>query len=591
MCFSVVVLRSVCGFRVPVKNVKIAALMLVVPCISEGQTQPASRYLAQPSGEDLALTERSLVTPHLRVGATLVAEYTHTLTRDVRAPSINHRITSHVSIAVGLFNRAQIALVLPVVLSQEQNAQRTSITPGDVRFDARVRLAGDVRRGSYRLALAITASFPTGDTQAFTTHDTVVVTPRVLFEATFARDFVFALNAGVALRTRQSHILLGRAGVSIPLLPRVVLTAEGAVESNLDDPSNSQSLAIEILGGVRHVSRTGVVLGIAAGPRATEASATADVRVVGTLGYAPQPPLESEGAGDRDLDNVLDPDDQCPDQPAGDRPDPEKRGCPIRDRDHDGFRDEVDVCPTQPPGDDPDTRRMGCPSDDRDHDGVSDTEDTCPIDPSGDHPDVHARGCPMRDGDSDGVADGDDVCPLEPAGRYPDATRRGCPDPDPDRDGFLNDRDACPEERGVASRIAAHNGCPRVRLTADRVVITVQPRFAVNRDVILAESVGLLTDVAAVLEAHPEIVRIEIQGHTDDVGNDALNLDLSRRRAESIRAWLAGHGISDTRLTARGFGEARPIADNHTTSGRQANRRVEFVVLERNSESNKEGER
>ena len=67
----------------------------------------------------------------------------------------------------------------------------------------------------------------------------------------------------------------------------------------------------------------------------------------------------------------------------------------------------------------------------------------------------------------------------------------------------------------------------------------------------------------------------------DSVGDDAHNSDLSQRRAASIRAWLLAHGIDGARVTARGYGETQPIADNGTAAGRARNRRVEFVVTAR----------
>ncbi len=557
-------------------------LVLALPASAGAQGFSASRFAAPPSGEDLAVTERALVTPHLRVGALAAVEYAHSLST-LGAP-VESRVTVHAAATFGLFDRVQLGAVMPLVVTQQLAGNDRSLAPGDLRLDARVRIAGPARRGSARLALAATLSVPTGDPAALTGDGAVTVTPRLLFEANNARDFVFALNAGVALRPGWEHQMFARAGVTIPVVARVLVTLEAAFEARLTDPGAAGSLALEALGGVRHVSRAGLALGVAAGPRVLDGAGTADVRAVAMLGYAPQPPREAEGAGDRDLDGVVDPDDRCPDEPAGARPDPRARGCPIRDRDHDGYRDEVDACPTEPPGDDPDPRRMGCPADDRDRDGVRDGDDVCPIEPAGERPDPRARGCPLRDGDRDGVPDGDDVCPLEPAGRHPDGARRGCPHPDIDGDGILNERDACPEERGPRTRDPATNGCPRVYVTRERVVITQQPRFAVDRDVILAASVPLLVDVAAALEAHPELARVEVQGHTDDAGDDAHNMDLSQRRAESIRAWLVGHGVDPARLTARGYGETRPLADNATRTGRAANRRVEFVVLERRDE-------
>lgn len=86
-----------------------------------------------------------------------------------------------------------------------------------------------------------------------------------------------------------------------------------------------------------------------------------------------------------------------------------------------------------------------------------------------------------------------------------------------------------------------------------------------------------LVEVAAVLAAYGgRPARIE--GHTDSIASDAYNLDLSRRRAESIRGWLIGRGVEPARLTSVGHGESRPVADNSTAQGRQLNRRVEIVI-------------
>jgi outer membrane protein OmpA-like peptidoglycan-associated protein len=87
-----------------------------------------------------------------------------------------------------------------------------------------------------------------------------------------------------------------------------------------------------------------------------------------------------------------------------------------------------------------------------------------------------------------------------------------------------------------------------------------------------------LDSLVAFLKKRPS-VRIGLSGHTDDVGSDADNLDLSERRARAVLDYLVNAGIAATRLMARGFGEGRPVADNLTEEGRQANRRVECVVL------------
>ena len=90
----------------------------------------------------------------------------------------------------------------------------------------------------------------------------------------------------------------------------------------------------------------------------------------------------------------------------------------------------------------------------------------------------------------------------------------------------------------------------------------------------------MLDEVAASLKAWPG-VRVEIQGHTDNVGATEPNRDLSSRRAESVRQYLISTGIDGARLTAVGYGEDLPVADNTTEAGRAANRRVELVRTDR----------
>ncbi len=104
--------------------------------------------------------------------------------------------------------------------------------------------------------------------------------------------------------------------------------------------------------------------------------------------------------------------------------------------------------------------------------------------------------------------------------------------------------------------------------------------FRTNSDRILSRSNRLLDNVAEVIGNHPEIILVRIEGHTDSQGDDAYNLDLSRRRAASVMAYLVRKDVDAARLRAEGFGETRPIDDNETRDGRAANRRVEFNLGE-----------
>ncbi|GIX37204.1 MAG: hypothetical protein KatS3mg127_0443 [Silanimonas sp.] len=101
--------------------------------------------------------------------------------------------------------------------------------------------------------------------------------------------------------------------------------------------------------------------------------------------------------------------------------------------------------------------------------------------------------------------------------------------------------------------------------------------FATGSADLLPDSNAAIAEAAALLKARPEL-RLEVQGHTDNVGNSAANLTLSRRRAQAVAdALIQAHGIASSRLAVRGFGAAQPVADNATEAGRAKNRRVELV--------------
>ena len=104
--------------------------------------------------------------------------------------------------------------------------------------------------------------------------------------------------------------------------------------------------------------------------------------------------------------------------------------------------------------------------------------------------------------------------------------------------------------------------------------------FATDSAQILERSERILEEVRSVLAANPQIRRIRVEGHTDDRGREAHNLDLSHRRAASVVEWLTSHDIAASRLVSEGFGESRPIETNDTRAGRQANRRVEFHIID-----------
>jgi outer membrane protein OmpA-like peptidoglycan-associated protein len=121
-------------------------------------------------------------------------------------------------------------------------------------------------------------------------------------------------------------------------------------------------------------------------------------------------------------------------------------------------------------------------------------------------------------------------------------------------------------------------GAAQVQVVGTRIDLGAPIRFAFAAAAIEPTSDALLREVAAQLLLHPEFGHVKLRGHTDDVGDPAANLVLARRRADAVRDRLVTLGLDASRLSADGFGDAQPVADNATEAGRAQNRRVEFVV-------------
>jgi outer membrane protein OmpA-like peptidoglycan-associated protein len=275
---------------------------------------------------------------------------------------------------------------------------------------------------------------------------------------------------------------------------------------------------------------------------------------------------------DPDADGFIGSADSCPEE-SGVEPD----GCPARDADGDGLVPPQDRCPGEAETVNGFEDDDGCPDElpDTDGDGLRGDADKCPTEPEDVDSFEDQDGCPDLDNDKDGVVDTADKCPAE-AGVV---ENRGCPDTDRDKDGVVDRLDNCPDEPGTA----ANQGCKKKQLvviTQTSLKILDKVFFATNKARILPRSRRLLNNVAQVLQSHPEIEKIRIEGHTDDRGNDAHNKDLSQRRADAVRDYFIERGVAAERLESLGFGEEKPVADNKTGKGRAQNRRVEFNIVD-----------
>ncbi len=174
------------------------------------------------------------------------------------------------------------------------------------------------------------------------------------------------------------------------------------------------------------------------------------------------------------------------------------------------------------------------------------------------------------DADGDGVPNSRDRCPNTPAGVAVD--QYGC-SLDSDGDGVPNSRDKCPDTR--AGAVVDLDGCE-----IEAVIDLRNVNFEFDSATLKSSATAKLDSASELLATHGSVI-VEVAGHTDSVGSESYNQNLSERRANSVRDYLLAKGIDSSRMTARGYGEARPIASNDNEEGRADNRRVELIVLDR----------
>jgi outer membrane protein OmpA-like peptidoglycan-associated protein len=117
-----------------------------------------------------------------------------------------------------------------------------------------------------------------------------------------------------------------------------------------------------------------------------------------------------------------------------------------------------------------------------------------------------------------------------------------------------------------------------IKYQPSKVFVLDDVHFDTGRSTLKESSYPALNDIVEIMKLKPNM-KIEIGGHTDNVGDPQANMRLSVERARSVRNYLMSKGISSNRLTSEGYGETRPISDNNTEIGRQENRRTEVTIL------------
>lgn len=527
------------------------------------------------TGEGYYAVDGAFPVRHLGYSAGLFGTWAHRplVLRDAtgRVPDggnvVSNQLAADVVGSFGIFGRLELGLDLPISLYQVTDDRLAGVQGGlastqvgDLRVDIKgllytIRLGADHRLG-FTLIAGLT--LPTGDQRSFLGQGGVSGRPRAVVEWRGSRASA-GLSLGAVLRaTRQFADLTVGHQLSFGVAGRylighgfeALLELAGLIGLGVPHGLSSAEAPLEILGGGRWRSPLGFEVSLAGGAGLTRGYGTPDGRIV--LGFRFQAPERAKRSvaslpppppapADSDGDGVLDSEDRCPHQRGPRLND----GCPEPDSDGDGVPDSRDRCPTIKG----DAKNEGCPNDDRDHDGVPDKFDRCP--------------------DVPGSMDND-----------------GCPDVDSDGDGIVDRLDKCPFDAEVFNGVLDDDGCPDkpaalVELRNDRVALLQQPVFDAD-DELDKKSFLLLNAAAKVLSLHPELTKIRVEGHTDNRGSAIENLDHSRARAAAVRRYLVEkRAIAPERITAQGYGPDRPIADNHSETGRARNRRVEIMIVER----------
>ena len=573
---------------------------------ADGSGLALNRFEPAPAGDALFTVPSAFVSTWRYPNAYLMVDYAKDPLRvhagDTDGSIVASQAYVRGDVSLGFANRFQLSLDMPVAVQQTGDsptlgglafASPTGVGLGDLRVGARLRLFGSFY-APLQLAIGAYGYAPIGASPSYTADGKARGGPHLIVGGRKGR-FIYGATGGYVYHANGNpNEVTFSAGIAavyghgarIQIGPEVHGSFEVGGASPLTGIDAATKLGAEALVGAKIRIAGGLYVGLAGGPGLTNAIGTPSYRGVATLGFQVDPKVPLRGP-DTDRDGVLDVEDACRSIPGPrDAANPLRSGCP--DQDRDAIIDPLDACVSVAGIAHPNPKKNGCPAD-RDDDGVLDAVDACPDVAGSPSPDPKKNGC-VPDRDGDGIGDAVDACPDLVGVASSNPKINGCPDKD--GDGVIDSLDACPDEKGPVREDPKTNGCAKqVVLTEKEIVILSQVRFMFGKGAITETvdpvSSELLSEVRDVIEQHPEIIVIEVQGHTDSVGDAAANRKLSRERAESVRNWLVERGIAQKKLVAMGYGAYRPIATNATDEGRTQNRRVQFIIRERKARPKK----
>ena len=599
----------------------VAASLLAASTVAQAQS-PQERsfspqlFHASPGPDEFVSVEPARPFAHKAWGVGLFFNYTRNefsilnydstsmKATNSRANLISDALSVDAWAGVGLWNRFQIAVTIPMTLYQagetffDENPKpdgtrvggASGFAMGDPRLHLKALIYGHER--GFNLAVSHWLGFPFGDDNDFggEKHFTGFSGEGRALAGWEADRFRIGAFFGFLWRAHTSQFFSTTVGNQ--------LTYGGAIA--FDVIVRRLTLLAEIFG---RSDVSGSISAINNGP--LEIGLAAKVQIIpglaGTVGVgnglvaglgSPQPRVflgfvYAPDNRDEDHDGVPDSVDKCLGKPEDRDGFQDEDGCPDPDNDKDGILDINDACPLDPEDHKPPKPNDGCPlsKTDTDGDGIMDDKDKCPTEPEDKDGFEDEDGCPDPDNDNDGIPDEYDQCPNQPEDMDGFQDDDGCPDPDNDKDGIPDKVDKCPNEPETINGFQDEDGCPdkgpppKAKIERGQIVILDKIFFDTNKATIKPQSFNLLDQVAQIIRGHVEF-KIRVEGHTDSQGNHDKNTQLSKERADSVRTYLIKKNVEPDRLISAGYGPDVPIADNKTSAGREANRRVEFHIVE-----------
>ncbi len=549
---------------------------------------------------------------------------------------ISHQLLMDLSFSIGIWKYFQVGVQWQAVMYQTgDNAADMGFTGAgklkamalsDLRLVPKVVLLQQEKFG-FGLAFLPILTLPTATSDANAGDPSVIFEPRLVVDRKFAGGLFLVGNLGYRLREAKQvanlmvddEIVIS-VGAQYPILPKITLLGEIFGSIGLNDSKTDPDSGIDmeeapfeavLAGRWRHDSGLIVTGGLGRG--LTSGYGTPGLRVFVGAGYV-APVKAAAVVGDLDGDGILDDVDKCVNEPEDKNGFEDEDGCPdaARDTDGDGIPDATDKCPKEPETKNGVEDEDGCPDaiKDTDGDGILDDVDKCVREPEDKNGFEDTDGCPdaARDTDKDGVPDATDKCVNELEDKDGVEDEDGCPDADNDGDGFcdpwvfeknLQEKfsgqckglDKCPAEKEIINGFEDEDGCPdkgqeKAIITKSSIIILDRIYFETDKARLLKPSFAVLDLVVQIMKTHQHLELIEVQGHTDDVGEDDKNLRLSSERADAVVKYLVSKGIDAKRITAKGYGETTPLSDCSSLKGakqeacRGKNRRVEFKILQ-----------